>query len=107
MIDMPLSDASRRIRRVFLGDMLPRTALKFGDRTAVVDGGQRINYTELDRRSSQFAHWLLVDIPAGLRALAAGACGEGVVARGKAHLVAGKGGFAEIAIIFNQLGVMV
>ena len=43
MIDMPLSDASRRIRRVFLGDMLPRTALKFGDRTAVVDGGQRIN----------------------------------------------------------------
>ena len=65
MIDMPLSDASRRIRRVFLGDMLPRTALKFGDRTAVVDGGQRINYTELDRRSSQFAHWLLAHVGSG------------------------------------------
>lgn len=32
---------------------------------------------------AEFAHWLLVDLPAGLRELAAGACGEGVVARGK------------------------
>jgi hypothetical protein len=31
----------------------------------------------------EFVHWVMVDVAAGLRELAAGACGEGVVARGK------------------------
>ena len=53
------SAASRRIRRVALGDLLYRTAAKFGDRTAVVDGEQRLSYGEMDALSSQFAHYLL------------------------------------------------
>ncbi len=32
-----------------------------------------------------FTHWLLVDLPANLHELAEGACGQGVVARGKQH----------------------
>lgn len=32
---------------------------------------------------AEFSHWLLVDIPAECRELAAGSCGEGVVAHGK------------------------
>ena len=59
MIDMPLSEASRRIRRVALGDLVHRTARKFGDRPALVDGDVRLNYAELDARSSRLAHALL------------------------------------------------
>ncbi len=65
MIEMPLSDASRRIRRVSLGDLLPRTALRHGARTALVDGDQRITYDQLDRRSSRFAHWLMGQLGSG------------------------------------------
>jgi long-chain acyl-CoA synthetase len=65
MIDMPPSDAARRIRRVALGDILYRTALKHGPRTAAVDGDQRISYAELDARSSRFGHWLLEKFGAG------------------------------------------
>lgn len=32
---------------------------------------------------TEFVHWILVDVPAGLRELARGACGEGVIAHGK------------------------
>ncbi|TDF67573.1 class I adenylate-forming enzyme family protein [Cupriavidus sp. L7L] len=53
------SAVSRRIRRVALGDIVHRTAVKYGDRTAVVDGEQRLSYRELDALSSQFAHYLL------------------------------------------------
>ncbi|MEG0446622.1 MAG: AMP-binding protein, partial [Comamonas sp.] len=59
MIDIQLSDTARRIRRVALGDLLHRTARKHGGRTALVDGEQRLNYAELDARSSRFAHYLL------------------------------------------------
>ena len=65
MIDMPLTEASRRIRRVSLGDLVRRTALKHAGRTALVDGDQRLTYAELDRRSSQFAHWLLAHVGSG------------------------------------------
>ena len=38
MIDMPASAALRRIHRVALGDLVHRSALKFPERTAIVDG---------------------------------------------------------------------
>ena len=33
---------------------------------------------------AEFVHWVMVDIPADLRALAAGSCSDGITARGKA-----------------------
>lgn len=36
-----------------------------------------------DLPRAEFVHWLMVDIPANVRALAEGECSEGVVARGK------------------------
>ena len=65
MIDMPISDAQRRIRRVALGDFVHRSALKFAGRTAVVDGDLRLSYAELDARSSHFAHHLLTTLGTG------------------------------------------
>ena len=65
MIDMPGSDALRRIRRVALGDFVHRSAQKFPDRTAVVDGDTRLNYRELDARSSRFAHYLASHVGSG------------------------------------------
>lgn len=65
MIDMPMNDTARRIRRVALGDLVHRTARTHGARTAVVDGEQRLRYSELDARSSRFGHWLLKTIGAG------------------------------------------
>jgi long-chain acyl-CoA synthetase len=59
MIEMKLSPAGRRIRRIALGDLLYRSARKFGQRTALVDGEARINYADLDARSSRFARYLL------------------------------------------------
>lgn len=59
MIEMSLSKEARRIRRIALGDLLHRTARKSGSRTALVDGTERINYADLDARSSRFAHYLL------------------------------------------------
>ena len=41
MIDMPASAALRRIHRVALGDLVHRSALKFPERTAIVDGATR------------------------------------------------------------------
>ncbi len=45
--------------RIALGDTLYRSARKFGDRTAISEGGQRTSYAQLDAASSQFAHHLL------------------------------------------------
>ena len=65
MIDMPSSDPSRRIHRVALGDFVHRSALRFGPRTAVVDGALRLSYAELDARSSRFGHYLVQTIGSG------------------------------------------
>ena len=65
MIEMNLSRQARRIRRIALGDFLYRSARKFGERTALVDGDQRISYAELDARSSRFAHYLLSTLGTG------------------------------------------
>ncbi len=65
MINMQLSPAAQRMRRIALGDMVNRTAKKFGDRSAVVDGNLRLSYAELDAQSSQFAHFLIERIGSG------------------------------------------
>jgi len=48
------------LNRIALGDTLHRSARKFGDRTALVEGAQRISYARLDAASNQFAHHLQV-----------------------------------------------
>jgi long-chain acyl-CoA synthetase len=55
---------SRRIRRIALGDMLHRSAIRFDAKTAVIDGERRLSYRALDALSSQFAHYLLETCPA-------------------------------------------
>ncbi|WP_354686258.1 AMP-binding protein [Cupriavidus necator] len=63
MEDLLVSAESRRIRRIALGDVLYRSAAKFGARVAIVDGDDRLSYRELDDLSSQFAHYLLESHP--------------------------------------------
>ena len=65
MIQMPVSPAARRIRRIALGDLVHRSARKFGERIAVVDGAIRLSYAELDARSSRFGHYLLEALGSG------------------------------------------
>lgn len=65
MIEMSLTKEARRIRRIALGDLLYRSARKFGSRTALVDGAERIGYDDLDARSSRFAHYLLSTLGPG------------------------------------------
>ena len=65
MIDIPLSAEARRMRRVALGDLVYRSAKKFGARNAVVDGDLRLTYADLDVRSSRFAHHLIASIGSG------------------------------------------
>ena len=65
MIDMPVTAEARRLRRIALGDLVYRTAKKYGARDAIVDGNLRVTYAELDARSSQFAHYLLERVGSG------------------------------------------
>lgn len=44
-----------------------------------------------DQPRGEFVHWLLIDLPAGQRAIAAGSCSDGVTPRGK-HTPAGPAG---------------
>jgi long-chain acyl-CoA synthetase len=50
---------TQRIRRVALGDILHRSARRFGERAALIDGEHRLSYRELNEASNRFAHHLL------------------------------------------------
>lgn len=66
---MIIADESKvlhRIRRIALGDLVYRTAKKFGTRCALIDGELRMTYSELDATSSQFAHYLLANYQQGI-----------------------------------------
>lgn len=47
------------LNRITLGDTLHRSARKFGERTALIEGPQRMTYAQLDAATNQFAHHLL------------------------------------------------
>jgi long-chain acyl-CoA synthetase len=47
------------LNRIALGDTLHRSARKFGERTALIEGAQRMTYAQLDAATNQFAHHLL------------------------------------------------
>ncbi len=65
MFQMPVSKEVARIRRTALGDLIYRSAIRFGNRLAVVDRDIRMTYSEVDSASSQFAHYLLKTFPQG------------------------------------------
>ncbi len=65
MFQMPVSREISRIRRIALGDLVYRAAIRFGDRPAVVDRDIRMTYSEVDGASSQIAHYLLETLPQG------------------------------------------
>lgn len=65
MFEMPVSKEIAHIRRVALGDTVYRSANRFGNRLAVVDGETRMTYSEVNAASSQFAHYLLQTFPQG------------------------------------------
>lgn len=48
-----------RISRIALGDVIHRSARRFGTRTALIEGEHRMTYGELDAASNRFAHHLL------------------------------------------------
>lgn len=55
-----LSELSpQRIRRIALGDVIHRSARRFGERAALIDGDLRVSYRELNEASNRFAHHLL------------------------------------------------
>jgi len=65
MIEMPFSHEARRMSRIALGDLVYRSAKKYGKRNAIMDGDLHLSYAELDARSSQFAHYLLEHVGSG------------------------------------------
>ncbi len=48
-----------RIKRMAIGDMIRRAALRYPNKTAVVDGEQRVSYQEFDEACNRFANYLL------------------------------------------------
>ncbi|MGO4330213.1 class I adenylate-forming enzyme family protein [Cupriavidus sp. 2TAF22] len=51
--------ARERIGRIALGDVVHRSARRFGARTALIEGEHSLSYAGLDAASNQFAHYLL------------------------------------------------
>ncbi|MFT3815368.1 MAG: AMP-binding protein [Acidovorax sp.] len=49
----------QRIRRLALGDMLQRSARRFGARTALIDGDRQLSYQALNDAANRLAHHLL------------------------------------------------
>ncbi|MCE9669115.1 AMP-binding protein [Myxococcus stipitatus] len=57
-----------RISRVLLGDAIRRSALRWPERVALVDGELELTFAELERRANAFAHYLLAQgLPPGAR----------------------------------------
>ena len=54
-----ISPTRRRIARIALGDLIHKAALRFGDKTAIIDDRGTISFNELNARSNQFAHFLI------------------------------------------------
>lgn len=48
-----------RIGRVALGDLLHRSARRYGAKVALTEGTRRISYAELERDANRFAHYLI------------------------------------------------
>ncbi|KJK22981.1 AMP-dependent synthetase [Burkholderiaceae bacterium 16] len=51
--------ARERIGRIALGDVVHRSARRFGARTALIEGDHSLTYTALNAATNQFAHYLL------------------------------------------------
>lgn len=57
-----------RISRSSLGDILHRSAMRWPEKAAIIDGEQELSYAELDRRANAFAHYMLAqNLPRGAR----------------------------------------
>jgi len=48
-----------RIGRVAIGDLLRKSARRFGDRIALTDGARQVSYAELERDANRFANYLV------------------------------------------------
>jgi long-chain acyl-CoA synthetase len=60
-LPLPLASAAarKRIARVALGDLLHKSARRFGAKTAIIDGERQVSFIELDAGGNRFAHHLL------------------------------------------------
>lgn len=52
-------DGPGRIGRVAIGDILRRSARRYGDRVAATDGARRVTYAEIERDANRIGNYLL------------------------------------------------